>query len=226
MSDRMTEDEMEEEFRLILEVQQEIFGALEASSMISDQTEAELDDAVRVILEAQQSMLEMAQAITRRLQSRQIRSSATQIAPPPGSRLSPSPNISSLADIDNSLESIFSGLSMLNDAEQEVTLPSIRAVISNFARFNNARRISEPRAEPSLRTCAVCFVEKPLGDFLKVTNTCTHNPDVCDTCLKESLQWQLTGATCNSIRRLSMFCDQPLEYTDMLRVATTETFQR
>ncbi|KUJ23266.1 uncharacterized protein LY89DRAFT_777051 [Mollisia scopiformis] len=78
-----------------------------------------------------------------------------------------------------------------------------------------------------MRICAVCEDELPIANFpyLNITNSCTHEADVCLTCLREHIRVQMLDRT---VDRLSCpggpLCAERLTSEDVQRWATAELF--
>jgi hypothetical protein len=73
------------------------------------------------------------------------------------------------------------------------------------------------------RECTICIEQRPVGDFIRVTERCTHERKVCRECLQTWIRSSLDGA---NLDRLSCTnCAQILQHGDVRRIATAEVFK-
>ena len=89
------------------------------------------------------------------------------------------------------------------------------------------QRHDNPSNVPKItRTCIVCADDLPLERFSNVlaTRGCRHENSVCRDCLQQWIETQLTTFGWEKIKCVQ--CQQYLQYEDVRRYATRETFNR
>jgi len=79
---------------------------------------------------------------------------------------------------------------------------------------------------PNTRECNVCMEDKPIEDFDKVTDNCTHEFNICETCLRLWLQAAVEENIWGRLACMQNGCDEPVLHSDWQRLASAELFER
>ena len=109
-----------------------------------------------------------------------------------------------------------------DQTQQHFTQPSIHT--SEAPDNGSAPDVTSLRASDTL--CAVCFEDLSPRDFpeRRITASCTHEPDVCRSCLSTSISTQLRSRFWNQIGCPT--CGERLNFPDVKDFADPDIFER
>ena len=112
-----------------------------------------------------------------------------------------------------------------SDLEEEPEAYPEKATFANDGEANDLDSDIEMRVDIE-KHCKVCFESFTLGAFptRKTTAACSHEPDVCLSCLAQSITSQSRDKMWNHIDCPS--CSARLGYEDVRAFATAATFER
>jgi len=84
----------------------------------------------------------------------------------------------------------------------------------------------QQRASWETRECSICVEDKTLDNFTQINARCVHQANACSGCVRSWLAGTLNGMNWNGISCLSSGCTEVVQYEDMRRIETRESFQQ